>query len=79
METTTHKTGLILTGGGARAAYQVGVLNAISMILLEAGWPVHSNPFPIICGTSASLQSLSHHLRHLGRRHQWHCAGLPRR
>jgi NTE family protein len=46
-----HKTGLILTGGGARAAYQVGVLNALSMILLEAGWPVHSNPFPIICGT----------------------------
>ncbi|AYR23267.1 patatin-like phospholipase family protein [Herbaspirillum rubrisubalbicans] len=53
METMEHKTGLILTGGGARAAYQVGVLNAISMILLEAGWPVHSNPFPIICGTSA--------------------------
>lgn len=53
METTEHKTGLILTGGGARAAYQVGVLNAISMILLEAGWSVHSNPFPIVCGTSA--------------------------
>jgi NTE family protein len=53
MESTDKKTGLILTGGGARAAYQVGVLNALSMILLESGWPVHQNPFKIICGTSA--------------------------
>ena len=45
----TVKTALILSGGGARAAYQVGVLNAIADIL-----PVSSqNPFPIICGTSA--------------------------
>ncbi|WP_295997874.1 patatin-like phospholipase family protein [Rugamonas sp.] len=48
-----HKTGLILTGGGARAAYQVGVLQAISEILWEAGWPPARNPFDIICGTSA--------------------------
>jgi NTE family protein len=47
------KTGLILTGGGARAAYQVGVLQAISAILWEAGWPPGRNPFDIICGTSA--------------------------
>src|SRR3954465_5041129 len=47
------KTGLILTGGGARAAYQVGVLQAISEILWEAGWPHQRNPFDIICGTSA--------------------------
>jgi len=53
MESTDKKTGLILTGGGARAAYQVGVLNALSMILMEAGWPAHQNPFKIICGTSA--------------------------
>jgi NTE family protein len=53
MESTDKKTGLILTGGGARAAYQVGVLNALSLILLEAGWPAHRNPFKIICGTSA--------------------------
>ncbi|WP_050478534.1 patatin-like phospholipase family protein [Herbaspirillum rhizosphaerae] len=53
MESTDKKTGLILTGGGARAAYQVGVLNALSMILMEAGWPAHQNPFQIICGTSA--------------------------
>jgi NTE family protein len=53
MESTDKKTGLILTGGGARAAYQVGVLNALFMILMESGWPAHQNPFKIICGTSA--------------------------
>jgi len=46
-------TGLILTGGGARAAYQVGVLNEIAKILVETGWPSTKNPFDIICGTSA--------------------------
>jgi NTE family protein len=48
-----QKTGLVMTGGGARAAYQVGVLQAISQILWEAGWPPSRNPFDIICGTSA--------------------------
>ncbi|TFW20165.1 patatin-like phospholipase family protein [Massilia arenosa] len=48
-----NKTGLVLTGGGARAAYQVGVLQAISRILWEEGWPPARNPFDIICGTSA--------------------------
>ena len=43
------KAGLVLTGGGARAAYQVGVLRALSEFL-----PADvRNPFPIICGTSA--------------------------
>lgn len=43
------KTGLVLTGGGARAAYQVGVLKAVAK-LLPANSP---NPFAIISGTSA--------------------------
>lgn len=47
------KTGLILTGGGARAAYQVGVLQAVSEILRGAGWSPERNPYDIICGTSA--------------------------
>nr|WP_242489966.1 patatin-like phospholipase family protein [Noviherbaspirillum cavernae] len=47
------KTGLILTGGGARAAYQVGVLQGVSSILHEAGWKPDHNPYDIICGTSA--------------------------
>jgi NTE family protein len=40
--------GLVLPGGGARAAYQVGVLKAIAHMLPDA-----PNPFPIIVGTSA--------------------------
>ena len=43
------KVGLILTGGGARAAYQVGVLRALSDMLPKEV----RNPFQIICGTSA--------------------------
>ncbi|WP_334118104.1 patatin-like phospholipase family protein [Limnobacter sp.] len=46
-------TGLVLSGGGARAAYQVGVLHQL------AKWFEHENkrefdfPFKILCGTSA--------------------------
>ncbi len=46
---TAPKVGLVLTGGGARAAYQVGVLRAIAEILPDGT----RNPFPVICGTSA--------------------------
>ncbi len=44
------KTGLVLTGGGARAAFQVGALRAISDIIYRSEC---GNPFPIITGTSA--------------------------
>ncbi|MFK4753349.1 MULTISPECIES: patatin-like phospholipase family protein [Oceanospirillaceae] len=44
-----QRTGLILSGGGARAAYQVGVLKAVHEILPRG----HYNPFDIISGTSA--------------------------
>ena len=44
------KTGLVLTGGGARAAYQVGALKAISKLVFKTHY---GNPFPIITGTSA--------------------------
>ncbi len=47
------KTGLVLTGGGARAAYQAGVMHAIARILADAGRPALRSPFDIICGTSA--------------------------
>jgi NTE family protein len=43
------RAGLVLTGGGARAANQVGVVKAVRDIL---GAPAR-NPFPIVCGTSA--------------------------
>lgn len=43
------RIGLLLSGGGARAAYQVGVLRAIAELLATDA----SNPFHIISGTSA--------------------------
>lgn len=43
------KIGLVLTGGGAQAAYQVGVLRAIAC-LMPSGSP---SPFKVVCGTSA--------------------------
>lgn len=48
------RTGLVLTGGGARAAYQVGVLKAVFRLMTDgAGGTLARNPFDIICGTSA--------------------------
>lgn len=46
---TPPKIALVLSGGGARAAYQVGVLRAIAHMLPKDA----ENPFKIICGTSA--------------------------
>ena len=46
------KMGLILSGGGARAAYQVGVLKAIADLLARADMPI-ACPFPVLVGTSA--------------------------
>lgn len=60
------KIGLVLSGGGARAAYQVGVLKAIIRLLPQE----HPNPFNIISGTSAgainavALASYASHYRH---------------
>lgn len=51
--------GLVLSGGGARAGYQVGVLKAIAILerkrAEELGRPgmARRNPFPIVVGTSA--------------------------
>ncbi|HET7834233.1 MAG TPA: patatin-like phospholipase family protein [Variovorax sp.] len=46
-------TGLVLTGGGARAAYQVGVLQALAKLRRAAGAASRGPLFPIITGTSA--------------------------
>ncbi|MET0291572.1 MAG: patatin-like phospholipase family protein [Steroidobacteraceae bacterium] len=46
--------GLVLTGGGARAAYQVGVLKAIAELL-----PDRPLPFRVILGTSAGAVAAS--------------------
>ena len=45
-----NNLGLVMTGGGARGAYQAGVLKRIG----EIGWVrSYGNPFPIIGGASA--------------------------
>ncbi|MFO1326047.1 MAG: patatin-like phospholipase family protein [Rubrivivax sp.] len=51
----TPLTGLVLSGGGARAAYQVGVLRAIARLRREKMGPRSRlrSPFGVIVGTSA--------------------------
>lgn len=44
-----RRIGLLLSGGGARAAYQVGVLKGIAELVP----PRAPSPFKVICGTSA--------------------------
>lgn len=44
-----ERVGLVLSGGGARAAYQVGVLTGVNRLWAKAS----ANPFPVITGTSA--------------------------
>lgn len=48
-ETAKPKTALVLPGGGARGAFQVGVLKAIAELLPKGS----ANPFAVISGTSA--------------------------
>jgi NTE family protein len=55
MSTDNKRTALVLSGGGARAAYQVGVLKAVCELLPGQ----KSIPFPIICGTSAGAINAS--------------------
>ncbi|HVK61895.1 MAG TPA: patatin-like phospholipase family protein [Bdellovibrionales bacterium] len=48
--TDQRRVGLVLSGGGARGAYQAGVLKGIAEIAADAGIV---NPLPIITGISA--------------------------
>jgi NTE family protein len=53
MMSEPSQLGLVLTGGGARSAYQVGVLKGIADLLRRGS----ACPFPIISGTSAGAVS----------------------
>jgi NTE family protein len=44
-----YETAVVLSGGGARAAYQIGALRAVARILGRSS----TTPFRVICGTSA--------------------------
>ncbi|MFV0680147.1 patatin-like phospholipase family protein [Ottowia sp.] len=50
---TTPRTALVLTGGGARAAYQVGVLQAVAALQRRHAPGQHGSPIGIYVGTSA--------------------------
>ncbi|HXI47477.1 MAG TPA: patatin-like phospholipase family protein [Steroidobacteraceae bacterium] len=53
MTQESGQLGLVLTGGGARSAYQVGVLRGIADLLRRGS----ACPFPVITGTSAGAVS----------------------
>lgn len=53
METIGSKIGLVLSGGGARAAYQAGALRAIAEVIAEAKPQARRSPFHSISGISA--------------------------
>ena len=44
---------LVLMGGGARAAYQAGALQALASIAREVAPARRASPFTVVCGTSA--------------------------
>lgn len=75
------KAGLVLTGGGARAAYQVGAICALAEIV-----PTMSIPFPVLSGTSAggiNIAYLASHAAHWPQaakdlRSLWHSLHLQR-
>ena len=72
--------GLVLSGGGARAAYQAGVIKAIADIQLEAG--ITEPPFQVYTGESAGAINVSLLASHadnfqVGAKELWDCwAGL---
>lgn len=49
MTRVPYETAVVLSGGGARAAYQIGALRAVAHILGRSS----TTPFRVICGTSA--------------------------
>ena len=65
MASSSGQLGIVLTGGGARGAYQAGALKAIYTICQEQGL---LDPFPVLAGNSAGainaslLASYSHDL-----------------
>jgi NTE family protein len=56
------QAGLVLSGGGARSAYQVGVLKGLIEIASDMNI---SNPFPILTGTSAGGMNAAYLAAHL--------------
>jgi NTE family protein len=53
----SRPTALVLSGGGARAAYQVGVLQAVAWLQRAHNPHAHVSPFNILVGTSAGAMN----------------------
>jgi NTE family protein len=63
-EGATGRVGVVLTGGGARGAYQAGALQAVAEVAEEVG---ASSPFSILAGTSAGAVNVSFLAAHADR------------
>src|SRR4051812_24044985 len=51
---------LVLMGGGARTAYQVGVLQALAAMLRLQPQHLQAFPFPVLVGTSAGALNVAY-------------------
>ncbi|MGZ3729344.1 MAG: patatin-like phospholipase family protein, partial [Bdellovibrionota bacterium] len=76
MSKQTKVRGLVLSGGGARAAYQAGVLKALADILEENG--IREQPFQVFTGESAGAINVSLLASHAddfihGAQELWNC------
>jgi len=58
-----QRVGLVLSGGGARGAYQVGVLRGIFEVASQSGLP---SPFRILTGVSAGAINVAYLAAHAG-------------
>ena len=56
------RTGIVLSGGGARGAYQVGVVRGILDVLGSTG--NETTPFSVLCGTSVGAINAAYFAAH---------------
>jgi len=73
MTATPHRTGLVLSGGGARGAYEAGVIAGLAEVLAELGMP--HPPVDVLSGTSVGAINAAYCV---GNAHlpQWNVQGL---
>ncbi len=59
-----RRRALVLMGGGARTAYQVGALRALARLLVQQGHPPATFPFDVLLGTSAGALNAAYLASH---------------
>jgi NTE family protein len=60
------RTGIVLSGGGARGAFQVGIVAGILDVLRDTGYP--HNPFSVLAGTSVGAINAAYLASHAEQR-----------